>query len=310
MSRIMIVDDDVDLAQLIRTKLTAEGHEVSVIHSGDGAFEMAKQVKPDLIILDIMLPGETGYRICRRLRRDPELYQMGILILTALGEEPEVLHGLEQGADDYLSKPFKLDHLMDKIASLEALLESAKHRHSTTGLPGTEAIKREINHRLARGMAIACCYIDMVGFKPYCAVMGADAQNRALSFVANLLTVLTRQMGVYESFIAHLGGEHFVVMVNLEDYERFCNSLIEMFDQKVKELYTPEQVQQGYIVATDRRGKTGKYPLMKLSIGVAHNQFRQHKSAKKMFEVLAQTRQMAKPVNKSAVFVDRRQADR
>lgn len=310
MSRIMLVDDDVDLAQLIRTKLTAEGHEVSVIHSGDGAFEMAKQVKPDLIILDIMLPGETGYRICRRLRRDPELYQMGILILTALGEEPEVLHGLEQGADDYLSKPFKLDHLMDKIAALEALLESAKHRHSTTGLPGTEAIKREINHRLARGMAIACCYIDMVGFKPYCAVRGADGQNRALSFVANLLTVLTRQMGVYESFIAHLGGEHFVVMVNLEDYERFCNSLIEMFDQKVKELYTPEQVQQGYIVATDRRGKTGKYPLMKLSIGVAHNQFRQYKSAKKMFEVLAQTRQMAKPVNKSAMFVDRRQADR
>jgi DNA-binding response OmpR family regulator len=306
----MLVDDDVDLAQLIRTKLTAEGHEVSVIHSGDGAFEMAKQVKPDLIILDIMLPGETGYRICRRLRRDPELYQMGILILTALGEEPEVLHGLEQGADDYLSKPFKLDHLMDKIAALEALLESAKHRHSTTGLPGTEAIKREINHRLARGMAIACCYIDMVGFKPYCAVRGADGQNRALSFVANMLTVLTRQMGVYESFIAHLGGEHFVVMVNLEDYERFCNSLIEMFDQKVKELYTPEQVQQGYIVATDRRGKTGKYPLMKLSIGVAHNQFRQYKSAKKMFEVLAQTRQMAKPVNKSAMFVDRRQADR
>ncbi|MFO7974395.1 MAG: response regulator [Candidatus Hydrogenedentota bacterium] len=310
MSHIMLVDDDVDLAQLIRTKLAAEGHEVSVIHSGDGAFEMAKEVKPDLIILDIMLPGETGYRICRRLRRDPELYQVGILILTALGEEPEVLHGLEQGADDYLSKPFKLDHLMDKIASLEALLESTKHRHKATGLPGTEAIKREINHRLARGMAIACCYIDMAGFKPYCAAMGTDGQNRALSFMADMLTALTRQMGVYESFIAHLGGEHFVIMVNLEDYERFCNTLMEMFDQRVKELYTPEQVQQGYITATDRRGKSGKYPLMKLSIGVAHNQFRQYKSAKKMFEVLAQTRQMAKPVNKSAMFVDRRQTDR
>jgi DNA-binding response OmpR family regulator len=310
MSHIMLVDDDVDLAQLIRTKLAAEGHEVSVIYSGDGAFEMAKQVKPDLIILDIMLPGETGYRICRRLRRDPELYQVGILILTALGEEPEVLHGLEQGADDYLSKPFKLDHLMDKIASLEALLESAKHRHATTGLPGTEAIKREVNHRLARGVAIACCYIDMVGFKPYCAATGANGQNRALSFMSNMLTVLTRQMGVYESFIAHLGGEHFVVMLNLEDYERFCNSLMEMFDQRVKELYTPEQVQQGYVVATDRAGKTGKYPLMKLSIGVAHNQFRQYKSAKKVFEVLAQARQMAKPVNKSAMFVDRRQTDR
>ncbi|HQE83542.1 MAG TPA: response regulator [Candidatus Hydrogenedentes bacterium] len=310
MSHIMLVDDDVDLAQLIRTKLAAEGHEVSVIHSGDGAFEMAKQVKPDLVVLDIMLPGETGYRICRRLRKDPELYQVGILILTALGEEPEVLHGLEQGADDYLSKPFKLDHLMDKIVSLEALLDSAKQRHSATGLPGTEAVKREINHRLARGMAIACCYIDMVGFKPYCAVTGVTGQTRALAFMANMLNMLTRQMGVYESYTAHLGGEHFVVMLNLEDYERFCNTLMEMFDQKMKELYTPEQVQQGFIMATDRRGKTGRYPLMMLSIGIAHNQFRQYKSAKKVFEVLAQTRQMARPVNKSAMFADRRQTDR
>jgi DNA-binding response OmpR family regulator len=310
MSHIMLVDDDVDLAQLIRTKLAAEGHEVSVIHSGDGAFEMAKQAKPDLVVLDIMLPGETGYRICRRIRKDPELYKIGVLILTALGEEPEVLHGLEQGADDYLSKPFKLDHLMDKIASLEALLDSAERRHVSTGLPGTEAIKREINHRLSRNMAIACCYIDVAGFKPYCAVMGGNSQNRALEFMANLLGSLTRQMGVYESFTAHLGGEHFVVMLNLEDYERFCNTLMEMFDQRVKELYTSEQVQQGYVMATDRRGKTGKYPLMALSIGVAHNQFRQYKSAKKMFEVLAQTRQMAKPVNKSVMFVDRRQTDR
>ncbi len=239
MSHIMLVDDDVDLAQLIRTKLVAEGNEVSVIHSGDGAFEMAKQVKPDLIILDIMLPGETGYRICRRLRKDPELYKVGILILTALGEEPEVLHGLEQGADDYLSKPFKLDHLMDKIVSLETLLESSQRRHGSTGLPGTEAIKREINHRLARNMALACCYIDVVGFKPYCAMTGASGQTRALEFIARMITTLTRDMGVYESYTAHLGGEHFVVMLNLEDYERFCNTFMEMFDQRVRELYTP-----------------------------------------------------------------------
>ena len=310
MSHIMLVDDDVDLAQLIRTKLVAEGNEVSVIHSGDGAFEMAKQVKPDLNILDIMLPGETGYRICRRLRKDPELYTVGILILTALGEEPEVMHGLEQGADDYLSKPFKLDHLMDKIAALEALLESSRQRHSSTALPGTEAIKREINHRLARNMALACCYIDVVGYKPYCAATGSSGQARALEFTARLLKTLTRDMGVYESYTAHLGGEHFVVMLNLEDYERFCNTLMEMFDQKVRDLYTPEQVQKGYITATDRRGKTGRYSLMMLSIGVAHNRYRQYKSAKKMFEVLAQTRQMAKPSTKSVMFVDRRQADR
>ncbi|HPU98400.1 MAG TPA: response regulator, partial [Candidatus Hydrogenedentes bacterium] len=142
MSRILIVDDEVDLTQLIRAKLQAEGHEVYVINTGEGAFEYAKQIKPEICLLDIMLPGVTGYQICRRIRRDPELYKVAILMLTALGEEPEVMHGLEQGADDYLVKPFKFDRLLDKIASMNALLASVHTRNRISNLPGTDAIKR------------------------------------------------------------------------------------------------------------------------------------------------------------------------
>lgn len=310
MSRIFLVDDDVDLAELVRTKLTAEGHQVGVINSGEGAFEMAKQVKPDIVILDIMLPGVTGYQICRRLRKDPELYKVAILILTALGEEPEILHGLEQGADDYLVKPFKLERLSDKLASLAALLQSADKRNPITGLPGTDAIKREINHRLARGTAVGTCYIDMVGFKAYCAARGQEGQVTALRFMSKLLMTLTRNIGIYESYVSHLGGEHFVVLLNLEDYERFCSQLMDTFDHSVQRLYTPQEIAQGYQIAIDKRGNEIRCPLMALSIGVAHTQFRQFKSAKKMFEVLAQVRQMAQPDNKSVVFVDRRRTDR
>ncbi|MBX7255022.1 MAG: response regulator [Candidatus Hydrogenedentes bacterium] len=310
MSKILVVDDDLDLADLIQTKLTAEGHQVSVINSGEGAFEMAKQVRPDLIILDIMLPGVTGYQICRRLRKDPELYGVGILILTALGEEPEVLHGLEQGADDFLAKPFKLDTLMEKIEALRALLDGLSKLNPHTNLPGTEAIKREINHRLARGSAIAACYVDIVGFKPYCVAYGMQGQRKALEFMANMLTSMTRNMGVYESFTAHLGGEHFVVLLNIEDYERFCSTLMRTFDSSIQQLYSGQEVRQGFVQITDKNGRELKYPLMALSIGVAHTQFRHFKSAKKMFEVLAQTRQMAQPKGKSLMFVDRRTADR
>lgn len=310
MSRILLVDDDVDLADLVKAKLVCERHEVRIINSGEGAFELAKQFKPDVAILDIMLPGVTGYQICRRIRKDPELYRMAILILTALGEEPEVLHGLEQGADDYLVKPFKLDGLIEKITSMEALLDAVGKRNPITNLPGTDAIKREINHRLARGTAIAACYVDMVGFKPYCAVYGRDGQQRALELTAKMITQLTRNMGIYECFVAHMGGEHFVVLVNMEDYERLCATLIRTFDQSVQHLYTSQDVAQGYILAVDKKGRQDRYPLMRLSVGVAHTQFRQYKSAKKMFEVLAQARQMAVPDSKSVVFVDRRRADR
>ncbi|MBL7647463.1 MAG: response regulator [Candidatus Hydrogenedentes bacterium] len=311
MSRILLVDDDVDLSELIKTKLNAEGHDTHVINTGEGAFEFAKKVKPDISILDIMLPGVTGYQICRRMRKDPELYKHAILVLTALGEEPEILHGLEQGADDYLVKPFKLERLMDKIASLTALTTSLANRNRVTNLPGTDAAKREINHLLARDTALAVVYVDMIGYKAYCASRGADGQQKALEFMGKLLVSLTRDMGFYESFVSHMGGEHFVVSLKLEDHERFTKHLCDQFDKHVTQLYTADEVQKGYIKALDRQGNEVRCKLMALSVGVAHTQYRYFKSAKKMFEVLAQVRQMAHPKEGSSmVFVDRRRSDR
>ncbi len=311
MTKILVVDDDVDLAELVKTKLTAEGHQTFVINTGEGAFEYAKMVKPTICLLDIMLPGVTGYQICRKIRKDPELYRSAVLMLTALGEEPEIVHGMEQGADDYLVKPFKLERLMDKIASLNALLTTLEQRHRVTKLPGTDAFKRELNHSLARNSPIACVYVDAVGFEAYCKSRPQDGQVKALAMIASALTNLVKSEGIYESYIAHMGRQHFVIMVKLDDYERFCNVLVQNFDDQVKQLYTTQEVQQGYITVPDREGRETRTPLMALAMGVAHNKFRQFKSAKKMFEVLAQVRQKAQPVNgKSCFFVDRRHTDR
>lgn len=310
MSNILLVDDDIDLAELVKTKLTDEGHEVACHHTGDGAFELAKKVRPNLLVLDIMLPGITGYQICRRIRKDPELYKAGILILTALGEEPEVMHGIEQGADDYLAKPFKLDTLMEKVRSLEALLESIDRRNPITNLPGTEGAKREINHRLARETALAACYFTLTSFKPYVASKGKKAHEEALSFMSKLLVDTMRSLGIYECYLAHLGGEHFVSVMKLEDYDRFCKAVMSQFDRSVINLYSMQEQTQGYITATNKHGQEGKYPLMALSVGVAHTEHRKFRSANKMFEVLAQARQKAKPEKASAMFVDRRRTDR
>ncbi len=310
MSNILLVDDDVDLAEMVQTKLVAEGHQVVVTNSGTGAFELAKQVKPQIAILDIMLPGITGYQICRKLRKDPELYKMAILILTALGEEPEILHGLEQGADDYLTKPFRLQQLLNKLEGLGALLQSIDRRNPITNLPGTEAVKREINLRLVRDVPVAAVYLDVAGFKPYCAARGAHGQKQTLEFIARMLIGLTRSLGIYESFISHMGGEHFVVVLNLEDYETFCQTLLQTFDRNVQELYTQQELSQGAITATDKNGREVRCPLMALSVGVAHTQCRKFRNAKQMFEVLAQVGRKARPEGKSSMFVDRRKADR
>jgi PleD family two-component response regulator len=310
MSSILVVDDDVDLADLIKVKLSAEGHQVHVINTGEGAFEYAKQVKPEIFILDIMLPYMTGYQLCRKFRKDPLLYKAGILILTALGEEPEILHGLEQGGDDYLVKPFKLERLMDKINSLKVLLASVNSVNTVTGLPGTDAIKREINHRIARNAHIAAMYINIIGFKEFCSTRDTQTGDKVLKFFSDLMLGLLSNMGIYETYLAHMGGEHFVAMLQYDDFKRFNSQLRRSFDKEVQKFYTQDEVRQGHIAVVDAAGRQSEAPLMALSIGVAHNKYRQYKSAKKMFEVLAQVRQMATPEGKSSYFVDRRHTDR
>jgi CRISPR/Cas system CSM-associated protein Csm2 small subunit len=100
-------------------------------------------------------------------------------------------------------------------------------------------------------------------------------------------------------------------MLKLEDFERFTSSLTQHFDQRIREMYTGLEIDQGYIIAKDRRGQEVRCPLMALSVGVAHTQYRKFKTAKKLFEVLAQVRQKAQPTDgKSVVFVDRRRSDR
>jgi len=309
MTKILVVDDDSDLAELVKTKLTAEGHQTFVINTGEGAFEYAKMVKPAICLLDIMLPGVTGYQICRKIRKDPELYRCAVLMLTALGEEPEIVHGMEQGADDYLVKPFKLERLMDKIASLSSLLHTLDQRHRITKLPGTDAFKRELNHNLARNAPIACIYMDAVGFEAYCKSRPQEGQNKVLTMISGVITNLVKSEGIYESYIAHMGRQHFVAMVKLD--ERFCQVMAQNFDEQAKQLYTTQEVQQGYISVPNHEGREARVPLMALAMGVAHTKYRQFKSAKKMFEVLAQVRQKAQPVNgKSTFFVDRRHTDR
>ena len=116
MSRILIVEDETHLAQGLLFNLEAEGHEAAVVESGEAALLSLAQDKFDLIVLDVMLPGITGFEVAADLRRRG-LY-IPILMLTARSRAEDVLEGLEAGADDYLAKPFELSILMARIKSL------------------------------------------------------------------------------------------------------------------------------------------------------------------------------------------------
>lgn len=103
---ILVVEDEQDIADLLMHALAKEGYRVTHVAFGDKAFDRAKKDKPDLILLDIMLPGMDGREVCRRLKADPQFAATPVIMLTAKGEESDVVSGLELGATDYVVKPF------------------------------------------------------------------------------------------------------------------------------------------------------------------------------------------------------------
>jgi len=117
-NKILIADDEPDILEIIEFNLQAQGYEVTTAKNGDEAFEKAKKVVPDLIILDIMMPGKNGIEVCNLLRMIPTFKQTLIVFLTALSDESTEIKGLETGADDYLTKPISPKVLVSKINAL------------------------------------------------------------------------------------------------------------------------------------------------------------------------------------------------
>jgi DNA-binding response OmpR family regulator len=118
MKKILAVDDEPNILMSIEFILEMEGYEVHTARDGNEALEVAQRVHPDLILLDINMPNKDGYEVCRLLREQPELAGIKVIMLTAKGQPLEKKKGLEVGADEYVTKPFGAEDLLEKIRAM------------------------------------------------------------------------------------------------------------------------------------------------------------------------------------------------
>jgi len=116
--RILVVEDEQQIAELLRYNLAKEGYEVVVAQKGHEALRLLRRHKPDLVLLDLMLPDLDGLEVCRQIRCDPGVADLLVVVLTARGEEADVVAGLEMGADDYVTKPFSPRILVARIRAV------------------------------------------------------------------------------------------------------------------------------------------------------------------------------------------------
>ena len=132
--KVLIVDDEEDVLELVRYNLAKNGYRIETATTGEEALTQARAKAPDLMILDLMLPGIDGLEVCQKLREDPKTEAIPIIMLTAKGEEADIVTGLELGADDYITKPFSVRELMARIKAVLRRTESTDEEDPPSNL--------------------------------------------------------------------------------------------------------------------------------------------------------------------------------
>src|SRR5438128_11751497 len=134
--RILLAEDEKDVAELIRYTLTKEGYDVTLVTNGAEALRQTREIRPDLVLLDLMIPQLNGWEVCRRLKQDPATRAIPVIMVTARVEEGDKVLGFEMGADDYVTKPFSTRELVARVRAVlrrSAPAEPEKAHHLKVG---------------------------------------------------------------------------------------------------------------------------------------------------------------------------------
>jgi diguanylate cyclase (GGDEF)-like protein len=302
--RILIADDEPNVRQLLELVLRGQGYEVTLATNGAQLVRMAQERVPDLVLVDLMMPQLDGYEAIRQLRNDTRTAHLPMLILTAKSALDDVVIGFETGADDYITKPFNIPELLARIKGQLRRADQPPVRNPLTGLAGNTLLTEELKYRLKLGEPFAYLYADLDNFKAFNDTYGPARGDRVITLMADVLTEVMRNHGGSGDFIGHVGGDDFAILTTPDVLDTLCQNILNIFDQRVRQLYDPEDLERGYLQGSDRQGVPRRFPIISISIGVATNRHRTFADYEELSRVAAEMKQFAKQEPGSFYAVD------
>src|SRR5436305_10867619 len=305
---ILVVDDDPDIARFVEVDLRSAGFDVAVATDGEEALRRADEIRPDLVLLDVMMPRVDGFEVAQRLRRNTRTANTCIIMLTAKAQSSDKVLGLTAGADDYIIKPFDPIELLARVKTTLRRARDNRNLSPLTGLPGHTRIEDDVQRRVEEHTELALLNCDMDNFKAYNDHYGFLRGDRVIQATARILQDTVEELCRTEGFVGHVGGDDFVVVVTPEVADRTAESVIERFDREIQNYYDADDLQRGYIEVEDRQGNPQKFPVVSISIGIATTATRKFSHYGEAIAVAAEMKQFAKRQAGSAFAVDRRHA--
>jgi PleD family two-component response regulator len=305
MSYLLYADDNADMRSMVRDLLEPRGHEVALAVDGHEALSIIRARAPDLLILDLAMPGMSGYDVCRAVKGDPVTSYIPVLMLTGLSRVDQKVAGFEAGADDYLSKPFDARELEARVGALLRLVQREADRNPTSGLPGGEAIEREFTRRVGAGEPFAVCYIDLDHFKPFCDTFGFAIADRVIQDTGRALLGAAVERGDTGDFVGHIGGDDFIIVTVEERAESIARDAARRFREVVREVVGDDVVMRGTFAGDDREGMTKLFPIAELTAVALLVEPAQWVSTSHLGALAAQAKRRARQEGSGTILIER-----
>lgn len=261
---ILIVDDDADIRAVVRVALESRGWVVTEAGNGGEALETIASRHPDLVILDREMPGMGGMQALERLRGDPRTRHVPVIMLTSRGSLDDRVGGLDQGADDYVLKPFEEAELLARVRALLHRSREARSADPLTGLPGNYVLRRELARRLASDRPLSVAWLDLNHFKAYVDHRGFERASAVILRFADILTSVVEA----EGFVGHIGGDDFLLLGEPNEIGRQVEGILDAFEAAVPEFYEEEDLERGHVPGRDRWGVRRDFPLVSVAAAV------------------------------------------
>jgi diguanylate cyclase (GGDEF)-like protein len=308
-AEVLVIDDDLSVCELVGEALEGKGLAVVSAPNGTEGLRIAKRDRPDLVVLDVRMPGIDGIEFCRQLRRGFLTSTIPIIMMTSPSQPSDRIEGMRMGADDYVTKPLDPEELLVRVTAQLQRTERDIQTSPLTRLPGNPAVETALRERISSVQPFAVCYFDLDHFKPYNSKYGFLAGDLVIKQLSEIIVAAVLEHGNEEDFVGHEGGDDFVVITSPNKAQAICETVIEGFDEAIEAYHEDRDRDQGYFVSRDRQGNEITFPLLSVSGAVVSSVKRNLVHPRQIAQIAAEVLSYVKGLEGSNYLIDRR-ADR
>ena len=235
-SKILIVEDDLDVAEMLNAYFRVQGYEVFTVNWGEDGVRAAQTVLPDLLILDIRLPDIDGYEVARRVRTDRRTNEIPIIFLTEKRERIDRLQGFEVGADDYITKPFDVQELRLRVRNALKRVSQGSLTNPVSGLPEGPLVEERLSEVIHKS-GWALLHISINHLDSFREAYGFVASDDVLRAISLMIHNTMKETGSPEDFLGHMSPTDFAVVVSPSNLAPFQERIKSRLEQSLDYFY-------------------------------------------------------------------------